>query len=179
MKHLFLTLTIVFQIVAFVQGQVPKRIKYQTIVRNSSGLVITNQQVGIKISILKGGPDGTEVCSESFNLTTNGFGQVNLEIGSVNPTAFAAIDWGSGPYFTKVEALGNVVGTSELLSVPYAFFSEKNSPPVWIISGTSIYYNDGFVGIGTSNPSAALEVAGRTKTPCSGDNRRCGPRRAI
>jgi hypothetical protein len=60
--------------------------------------------------------------------------------------------------------MGNIVGTSELLSVPYAFYAENSFNAVWEKTGTSIYYNDGNVGIGTSNPSAALEVIGRTKT---------------
>jgi hypothetical protein len=33
----------------------------------------------------------------------------------------------------------------------------------WISSGTSIYYNDGNVGIGTTTPTEKLEVSGNTK----------------
>ena len=164
MKYMICTMMVVICFITTVDGQVPQKIKYQTIVRNSNGMVIANQQVGIKISILQGSPTGTEVLSESFNPTTNEFGLVNLEIGSVNPTDFAAINWSNGPFYTKVEALGNVVGTSELLSVPYALYSGSSANGVWKKTGSAIYYTDGNVGIGTSTPSSALEVTGTTKT---------------
>lgn len=164
MKKLFLPLIILSLLVASVHCQVPKRIKYQTVVRNSSGKVIANQQVGIKISILQGSPEGNEVFTESYNPTTNEIGLINLEIGSANPGDFSGINWAAGPFYTKVEAMGNIVGVSELLSVPYAFYAENSFNAVWDKTGTSIYYNDGNVGIGTSTPSVALEVIGRTKT---------------
>jgi hypothetical protein len=106
-------------------GQTPNSFKYQTVVRDSSGEIIVNQQVNITLSILQGSAGGTVVCTEDFSPVTNDFGLVNLQIGSIDPTAFAAIDWADGPYFTKVELDGNVMGTSQLLSVPYALYSER------------------------------------------------------
>ena len=45
---------------------------------------------------------------------------VNLEIGSINPVSFAAIDWTAGPYFVEVIVDATPMGVSELLAVPYA-----------------------------------------------------------
>lgn len=55
-------------------------------------------------------------------------GLVSLEVGAGENTTgnFASIDWGKGPYFIKTEAdpIGgnfySIVGSSQLLSVPYA-----------------------------------------------------------
>ncbi|PKN96213.1 MAG: hypothetical protein CVU43_21860 [Chloroflexi bacterium HGW-Chloroflexi-5] len=136
-------------------GQAPKGIKYQTVVRDAAGALISNQQVNITLSILQG---STTVCTETFTPTTNEFGLVNLEIGSVNPTAFAAINWMNGTYFTKVELNGTVMGTSQLLSVPYALYAENSSNSLWNANGSSLYYNGGNVGIGIDNPIEKLHI---------------------
>jgi hypothetical protein len=108
-------------------GQTPNSFKYQTIVRDANGEIVVNQEVTITLSILQGSANGNVVCSESFAATTNDFGLVNLEVGSLDPTAFSAIDWANGPYFIKVELDGNVMGTSQLLSVPYALYAERTN----------------------------------------------------
>jgi uncharacterized protein (TIGR02145 family) len=114
-------------------SQVPEKMSYQCIVRNASGVLVTNQSVGIRISILQGTATGTVVYQETYspNPTTNANGLVSLEIGgglSITET-FSAIDWASGPYFLKTETdpTGGtnytIVGTSQLLSVPYALYA--------------------------------------------------------
>ncbi len=68
--------------------------------------------------------------------------------------------------FIKVEfdPLGGTayqdMGTSQLLSVPYALYSERSANSPWLIGSTGIYYNDANVGIGTNNPLYKLEVNG-------------------
>jgi hypothetical protein len=127
MKRITCTFLAIALFTAMAIGQTPNSFKYQTIVRDADGEIIVNQEVTIILSILQGGTSGDVVCSETFTPTTNDFGLVNLQIGSVDPTAFAAIDWANGPYFTKVELDGNVMGISELLSVPYALYSERTN----------------------------------------------------
>lgn len=158
MKNLILTFMVIAICVVAVNGQAPKSIKYQTIIRDASGEIIENQQVNIVLKIFQGSATGNEVCSETFNPTTNEFGLVNLEIGSVEPVAFSAIDWANGPYFLQVELNGNIMGTSELLSVPYALYSERSNNSYWDKIGTSIFYNEGNVGIGTSQPKTSLHI---------------------
>jgi hypothetical protein len=128
-----LLLTFNFQL-STVQAQSPKMFKYQTVVRNSAGLIVQNQAVAFKISILQGSATtGTVVYSETHHKTTNDFGLVNLEIGSGTNASgtINAINWANGPYFVKVELDINngttfiTMGTSELLSVPYALYAEK------------------------------------------------------
>lgn len=145
-------------------AQAPQSFKYQTVIRNTSGEIIASQQVTLKIEILQGNMNGTVVCNETYYPTTNEFGLVNLEVGSQDPTAFSAINWANGPYFTRVNLNGNVMGTSELLSVPYALYAEKSgggsSEGFWSQNGNDIYYNSGEVGIGITNPLTALHILG-------------------
>jgi hypothetical protein len=101
-------------------AQSPNAFKYQAVLRDLDGKVLANEDVSVEISLLQGSETGTAVLTEVFAVTTNMYGLTNLEIGSVNPAGFAAIDWGNGPYFIKVSVDGDVVGTSQLLSVPYA-----------------------------------------------------------
>ncbi len=60
MKKLAILIVIaVFQMT--VCAQVPQKLSYQSVVRNTSGGLITSQAVGMKISILKGSATGTVV----------------------------------------------------------------------------------------------------------------------
>jgi uncharacterized protein (TIGR02145 family) len=118
-------------------GQTPQGFKYQTVVRDNSGNAVGNKTVMIRVSLLQGGTGGTSVYSELHNPTTNQFGLVNLEIGKgqMPQGTFSTIDWGNSIYFLKLEIDINgglnfkLMGTSQLLSVPYALYAEKSGTP--------------------------------------------------
>lgn len=114
-------------------AQVPQAFKYQAVVRDHSGNVMAEKGVSFKISILSGSATGTAIYSEIHSgKTTNGFGLVDLEIGKGTPVSgsFSTITWYTGTYYIKVEldpAGGSAyqpLGTSQLLSVPYALQAE-------------------------------------------------------
>lgn len=134
------SMVVAFLISATLFGQAPASFKYQTVVRNSSGQLITNTQVTIQIAILKGSISGASVYTESFSPTTNNFGLVNLNIGTGTVVSgnFANIDWGADTYFIKVLLNSVEMGTSQLLSVPYALYSKKAET----ISGNAITGNE-------------------------------------
>jgi hypothetical protein len=112
-------------------SQAPQKMSYQLVVRNSSNVLVTNQAVGIKVSILQGSATGTAVFVETQNPTTNANGLASFAIGDGTPVtgSFGGIDWANGPYFikTEVDPVGGtsytITGTSQLLSVPYALFA--------------------------------------------------------
>ena len=112
-------------------AQSPGKMSYQGVIRDSGNALISNQSVGMQISILQGSISGTAVYVETQSPTTNVNGLVSIEIGTgtVVSGAFNAIDWSNGPFFIKTEAdpIGgasySISGTSELLSVPYALHS--------------------------------------------------------
>jgi hypothetical protein len=109
-------------------AQAPESFSYQAVVRDASGLIIANQAVSFRISILQESASGTEVYAETHAYTTDAFGLANLKIGQGSPIigTFSTIDWGNNTHFIKVafdpDGGSNfmVMGTSQLLSVPYA-----------------------------------------------------------
>jgi hypothetical protein len=127
MKKLYTFLAAIL-LTAATFAQTPEKMSYQAVVRDSVDALVTNQAVGMQISILQTTATGTAVYEETHTPTTNINGLVSLEIGSGTPVTgtFAAIDWATGPYFIKTETdptggtSYSITGTSQLLSVPYA-----------------------------------------------------------
>ncbi|HKL67360.1 MAG TPA: hypothetical protein VJ877_05660, partial [Bacteroidales bacterium] len=130
MKKSALTILLVFCAI-YITAQVPDAFSYQAVIRNSAGQEITNQDVGIQITILQ---NTTPVYVEQFTTATNKYGLVTINIGDGTPQSgdFNTIDWSSGPYFINVEvdeAGGTTyvdMGTSQLLSVPYALHAKTS-----------------------------------------------------
>jgi hypothetical protein len=130
MRKLFVILASVLLTVR-VFAQSPEKMSYQAVIRDADNNLVTNQAVGMQISILKGSTVGTRVYIETQNPTTNSNGLVTLEIGTGSSSNnFSSIDWGNSPYFLKVETDptgGNsytITGISEILSVPYALHAK-------------------------------------------------------
>ncbi|MBU2019384.1 MAG: hypothetical protein KJ941_07045 [Bacteroidetes bacterium] len=112
-------------------AQAPEGFKYQAVVRDAGDMVLTNQAVGVQLAIQQGSIGGTVVYTETFTPMTNAYGLVNLEIGTgATLDDLSAIDWSAGPYFieTAIDFTGGssytVMGTSQLMSVPYALYSK-------------------------------------------------------
>lgn len=133
MKKILLLVTVCTAFIFTMNAQAPEGFKYQAVVRDAGNNILTSQAVGIRLTIQQGAPGGTAVYTETFSPTTNTYGLVNLEIGTGTTTDdFSTIDWANGPYFmeTAIDPTGGtaytVMGTSQLMSVPYALYS-KNS----------------------------------------------------
>ena len=115
-------------------AQVPEKMSYQAVVRNGSGQLLQNQNVGVRVSIIQDSEAGPVVYSESLTGTTNANGLVSLAIGTgaVLTGTFNTINWSTGNYYLKTEtdpAGGTnytISGTSQLLSVPFAMYSKSS-----------------------------------------------------
>ncbi|MCD4746993.1 MAG: hypothetical protein K8R58_11915 [Bacteroidales bacterium] len=75
--------SITFFVATFLLGiatiaQTPQAFKYQAVVRDTSGNILTNQNVSFQISILQGSTKDTAVYIESHVTVTNNLGMVNL-----------------------------------------------------------------------------------------------------
>jgi hypothetical protein len=166
MKKLILTLVAIATISLSSFGQAPEGFKYQAVVRNASNTMLTNQAVGMRITIQYEVIGGNTVYQETFSTTTNAYGLVNLEIGNGTVVSgdFTTIDWANGPYFieTAVDVTGGtsytVMGTSQLMSVPYALYAKT--------SGSSIPGPQGLQGIqgptGLTGPAGNDGAVGAT-----------------
>lgn len=165
MKQLFNILVILILSIETI-AQAPDYMSYQSVIRDQSNVLVSSQMVGMKLSILQGSVSGTTVYAETHNTTTNINGLVSIEIGNgtVLTGSFNSIDWSNGPYFIKAEtdptggSSYSIVGTSQLLSVPYALYANTSGNQIWSKSGPNAYYDTGNIGIGTSAPSSTLEI---------------------
>ena len=80
-----------------------------------------------------GNINGTVEYVETHNITTNQFGLINIQIGKGTSSqgVFSEINWGANLYFSKIEIDINdtngyqVIGTSQMLAVPYALYAAK------------------------------------------------------
>lgn len=132
-------------------SQAPSKFNYQGVARDSKGNVLVNQSVSLKVSILDSVITGVNIYSELHTAKTNQLGLFNLSIGSGNVVSgiFENISWGRNDKFIKIEMDPNggsnyvLIGTSQLLSVPYAL-NAKSAENVQLIS-QEIYYTGGLV----------------------------------
>ena len=111
-------------------AQAPEKMSYQAVLRDASNTLLTNQEVGMQISILQSTITGVAVYIETQTTTTNINGLVSIAIGSgISSDDFSAIDWSAGPYFIKTAtdpsggSSYSITGTSQLMSVPFAMYA--------------------------------------------------------
>src|SRR5690554_2425853 len=135
---LFAVLALVLFSPFVLKAQSPDKMSYQAVIRNESNVLVANQQVGIRISILQGSTTGSAVYIETQLPLTNDNGLASLQIGEGDIVfgAFSDIDWENGPFFIKtaVDPLGgidySITGTSQLLSVPYALYAKTSGSSI-------------------------------------------------
>lgn len=133
MKKIIFILTVLIHF--GLKAQAPQKFSYQIVIRNASNVLVANQAVGIKISILQGSATGTAVYVETHTPTTNANGLASIEIGAgtVSSGVFSTINWSTGTYFVQsdVDPTGGtnytITGTNQLLSVPYALYAQNSS----------------------------------------------------
>lgn len=155
-KIVIILAAITFLVINTIVAQAPQAFKYQTVARDNTGNILASKNVSFRISLLQGSIFGTNVYSETQTATTNQFGLANLNIGqgTVVSGTFSTINWGNNSYFVKIEfdpAGGSnyvLMGTSQLLSVPYALYAEKTN-------GADLNYPDGINGTVISIASSA------------------------
>ena len=115
-------------------AQAPQGFSYQAVIRNSEGLPLTEQSIGIQVSLQN--ETGTiNYYVETHNPTTTSLGIVNVSVGEGNQVSgsFEAIPWEQGNVFIKVEvdASGGsnfiTLGTTKLMAVPFSLFAASGN----------------------------------------------------
>ena len=134
MKKVILLIAILLVDFGFVAAQAPQGINYQAVARGTTGLELQLTPLVVRLGIYSDLNATIQVYEESHAVTTNAFGLFNVVIGQgtqISPTAFNTISWGTGSYFLKVEIDGGTgftnMGTTQLLSVPYALFAQNSA----------------------------------------------------
>lgn len=162
-------------------AQSPQSIPYQAVARDANGNILGNQSLTIRMSVLDSIINGPVIYQEVHNATTNSLGLFTLNLGQgILPVgSFGSINWPLNAKFLKVEMLlpGQVsytlMGTSQLLSVPYALHAKTvssipngtaigNTPywngSTWTPNSSTLFNNGSNIGIGTTTPIARLTV---------------------
>lgn len=143
----------------------PAFFNYQAALRDASGLILAEEEVEVVVEILEGGVDGAVVYTQTETVTTTAQGLINLKVG--NEAELDAISWNSNSYFIRLTLDGTEMGVSELLTVPYAMYSDmaryattaaSADNVVWQEDVEDLYVIDYDVAVGTDLPDAELEV---------------------
>ncbi|MDC1471703.1 BspA family leucine-rich repeat surface protein, partial [Flavobacteriaceae bacterium] len=143
MKKFYAILCIALASLTQLQAQAPQGFNYQATVRNASGDLVVNQNVSFSFNVIQGSQAADPAYSEDHTLLTDDLGQVSLVIGQGTPTTavFSEIDWSIGNYYLAIELdTGNgyvAMGTTQLLSVPYAMYSNNSGSSNELPSGGS------------------------------------------
>lgn len=179
-----------------VLAQAPQQFNYQAVARDASGNPISEKQLGVRISILDGSATGSALYSEVSTPSTNKQGLFSVQVGSGTGVfgTFSAIVWGGSARFLKVEidpaggSAYQLLGASQLLSVPYALSANKLAAPLAISelsdvsdvvpmvdqvlkwdgtswtpgSGSGLTVSDEFLGEGTSLDPLKIAPQGAT-----------------
>ncbi|MFL5763725.1 MAG: tail fiber domain-containing protein [Bacteroidia bacterium] len=137
-----------FGSVRVVEAQgVPQGFNYQAAVRDNSGNLLISQPLSFRFSFYSGSSSGPLQWQETQSVTSDSRGNIHLVIGTGTSTgaglytAFSNVDWSSGTYYLKVsiDVTGGSsytdMGTAQLFSVPYAFYSGTTygSPGIGLI----------------------------------------------
>ncbi len=182
MKKVLLLLCVSLLLNYTLKAQAPQGFNYQAVARNTTGIAITNQNIGLEISLRQGSATGTIVYTETFNTTSNNIGLINVVVGTGTVTAgtFNTINWASGVYFIEIsmDATGGtsyaLMGTQQLMSVPYALYALSSGGTVGATGATGtagINGTNGTNGIngtnglnGTNGTNGLVGATGATGT---------------
>lgn len=145
MKKITLSFVALAAAAVMANAQAPAKFNYQGIARSASGAPLATRSLGMRISIHENSVTGPVVYQETQNATTNAFGLYNVIIGAGTPVTgtLGGVSWTSGDKFIQIEvdAAGGTayadLGTSQLLSVPYAM-NAASAPATLTLTGNTL-----------------------------------------
>lgn len=149
----------------------PQKLSYQAVARNTAGVTINNQLIGVKAEIVDA-DQTTALYVETHSVTTNQFGLFTLQIGggTVSSGTFSTINWGGGNKFirTSVDLTGGtnyqLMGMSQLLSVPYALYAAKTN----LVAGNAINITNGNTIAANYTAGTGINISGSTISATNG-----------
>ena len=184
-QKIVFSIAVVLVTAVSVYAQVPQGFNFQAVARGATGEILADQALGVQVSIIKGTEDGNPIYEETHSITTNPLGLIQLVIGegtAAEGQIFSEVDFGNDNYYVKlaIDPSGGTeyadLGTTRLLSVPYALVAQKAIDGNGNSTGAITEYNlntsendTSFIvnATGTKSISGALKV----KSSTDGSNR--------
>ena len=138
MRNIYLIIVIVIGAAfTLIAQSVPQGMNYQAVARDLSGIILADQPISLKVTLLSQNErlDQVEEYTEIHRLITNKLGLFTLTIGQgeVSFGDFREVPWSSGDIWMEVaiDSKGGdnfeVLNNTRLLSVPFAFHSATAS----------------------------------------------------
>ncbi len=178
LNKIYFLIVVLFSLFNYVLADVPQKISFQSVLRDSTNNILSDAEVDVKIEISKDSIKGKTVFAENFpkiRTNTNGFLSVEIGTGGKITGTLSGINWNDGPYYvrTLITISPNQVieGGSQLISVPYALHSstadkltipfKESDTLYWKPNNYGIRYKTGNVIIGNKDSSTVnLHVEG-------------------
>ncbi|MFP4557323.1 MAG: FISUMP domain-containing protein [Bacteroidales bacterium] len=125
MRSLIICIAACITLSSFAQEKQTDSFNLQVGFKDDQGNVMPNQNVDVKVSILKDSPEGESIFTETQSVTTNLQGLANIVVGTSGKSDLSQINWNQ-PLFLKLESMlegddaFTIIDISPILSVPYA-----------------------------------------------------------
>jgi|GEM_PF-5436933 len=131
MKLFWKFICLLLPLVSFAQA--PQTITYQAVIRDTTGVLVQNQSVGLNFMIIQGSPGNLPSYEETTTTSTNSNGLIShaVGLGIVVRGSMAQIDWSNGPYYmvVNIDPTGGtnywLSSLAEIYTVPYAFYANR------------------------------------------------------
>lgn len=155
-------------------AQVPESFQYQAEARDSHGKILKNEPLRVKVSVLQ---NGLKVYQEIHSIRTdeNGLFSIRVGEGDFENDAFSSIDWSAGQYFLNVQLANKNseyfidMGTTQLLSVPYALYAQNAGNGISSSNFKFYYPDEDKDGFGDENKEVYSPVMPDNYTTVGGD----------
>ncbi len=127
---------------------------YQAVIRDNNNHLIANQNVGVRLSLIRDIPNGVGDYVETHTVQTNANGLLTLMVGTGNVVSgsMSGVDWSGHTYYLKSEidpTGGNnytVTGVQVITGVPFAQYAANSNyveTQVISISNDTIFLSGG------------------------------------
>jgi hypothetical protein len=132
-KFTVLFLAVFIYSISNILAQAPMGFNYQGVALSNSGTPISSKKISLRISLIESQQLGAVTYQEAHGVNTDAYGQFSIIIGNGQAVSgkMADVQWNKFPYYLKVELDLDggtsyvFVGTSQLLSVPYALYANN------------------------------------------------------